>query len=118
MTTQTVLNEAVHNDLSAYADAVNSLPTTAAKKEAATAVLETLDEKAAKDVARKFALPPPPNGIWYLIITGLLAMALVFGWISFSLIDNGKSAEAIIGLATAALGGVIGLIAPSPVSKA
>ena len=117
MATQVELNDAVRDDLSAYADAVNSLPTTAAKKEAATAVLEKLDEKDAKDIARGI-LPPAPNGIWYLIITGLLVMALVFGWISFSLIDNGKSAEAIIGLATAALGGVIGLIAPSPVSKA
>jgi len=79
-------------------------------------VLGKLPAKNAEEVARGF-LPPAPTGIWYLIITGLLVMALVFGWISFSLIDNGKSAEATIGLATAALGGVIGLIAPSPVSN-
>ena len=72
------------------------------------------------DEARKAAagnLPTPPPKIWYLIIGGLFVLSLLFGILSYDLLRSERDAAAVIGLATGALGGVIGLLTPGPISR-
>ncbi|MGH3548597.1 MAG: hypothetical protein ACRDQU_10915 [Pseudonocardiaceae bacterium] len=45
------------------------------------------------------------------------AAIFVFGILTFVLVLKGQSADGVIALATTALGGVVGLISPSPVSS-
>jgi hypothetical protein len=64
------------------------------------------------------SLPPPTAGglnrVWYLLIAGLLLIALVaLGgamWLTF----KGKTADASWAVVTAVVGGLVGLLAPSP----
>ncbi|MBM2618507.1 hypothetical protein JIG36_23400 [Actinoplanes sp. LDG1-06] len=97
------------------AEAVVGLPAEKTK-ETAGKILEGMPAKDAQEVARS-VLPEAPSGIWYMLIGGLFAVAILFGFLTYLLINNGKSAEAVLGLATAALGGVVGLIAPSPLAR-
>lgn len=90
--------------------------TTATPDEITEAIKGAKTEKDAEKIA-KGLLPTPPQGIWYLLLGGLFVLACAFGVLSFMLIADGKSAEALVGLATGALGGVLGLLAPSPIAK-
>jgi hypothetical protein len=60
--------------------------------------------------------PPAANVLWVLVIVILGIVAIGGGLLAFSLIKDGKNAEAIVGFVSAALGAIIGLLAPSPVS--
>lgn len=67
--------------------------------------------------AASSVLPPAPAGIWYMLLGGLLVLAAGFGFLAFELIHNGHPAEALIALATTAMGAVAGLLAPSPLGR-
>lgn len=61
--------------------------------------------------------PPPPNGlaiVWYIVLVTLAIVVIGGGLIIWSLVSDGKSAEVFVGFVGAALGALIGLIAPSP----
>lgn len=63
--------------------------------------------------------PSPRNvdRIWFLVI-GVLAVAMVlFGILGYLQLKDGKDAAALFGLVGTALGGIAGLLAPSPISK-
>lgn len=57
--------------------------------------------------------------IWTVIILLLGVIVLVFGFWSYRQLaaTPAKSAETLIGVATAALGGLLGILAPSPINK-
>ena len=67
------------------------------------------------------ALPAPPEkfvGWLWLIVVVSLALVLVGGmWLLYSLVQGSKDTAVIVPLVTGALGAVVGLLAPSPVSK-
>lgn len=67
------------------------------------------------------ALPDPPErfvGWLWLIVVVSLALVLVGGlWLLYSLVQDSKDTAVIVPLVTGALGAVIGLLAPSPMSK-
>jgi hypothetical protein len=52
--------------------------------------------------------------IWYVVVGTMAAALFVFGTMAFVLILRGDAAEAPLALATAALGGLVGLVATSP----
>ena len=62
----------------------------------------------------------PPEGqslaiVWYIVLV-TLAFVIIGGMlIIWSLTDAGKAADVFVGFVGAALGALIGLIAPSPV---
>lgn len=84
--------------------------------EVADAIREDMTPEDQKKIGRAL-LPTAPKGIWYLLLTGLLVLACVFGILAFVLIRDGKGAEALVALATASVGAVAGLLAPSPLSS-
>lgn len=52
--------------------------------------------------------------IWYVVVGTMAGALFVFGTMAFVLILRGEPAEAPLALATAALGGLVGLVATSP----
>jgi hypothetical protein len=64
------------------------------------------------------ALPPPDEAglkiVWIIVVSVLGAVAILGGLLTFVLIRDGKNAEAIVAFVSAALGALVGLIAPSP----
>ena len=68
------------------------------------------------------ALPPPKGKslavVWYIVLITLAIVILGGMLIIWSLTDAGKSADVFVGFVGAALGALIGLIAPSPVAGA
>jgi hypothetical protein len=63
-------------------------------------------------------IPPPTGGgltvVWIMVLT-ILGLVAVGGMVlTFILIRDDAAAEAIVGFTGAALGAVVGLIAPSP----
>jgi hypothetical protein len=55
--------------------------------------------------------------LWYMVVATLTAAVFVFGTMAFVLVYQKKAAEAPLGLATGALGAIVGLIATSPGSR-
>ncbi len=55
--------------------------------------------------------------LWFIVIGGLLFMGLLGAVLGFVLLLSGKDASASWALATAGVAGVVGLIAPSPLSS-
>ena len=67
---------------------------------------------------------PPPEGaqigrVWYLVISALFILALASGAAAFALYWAGNSGNAatFLGVTTTIVGGLVGLLAPSPVSQ-
>jgi len=67
---------------------------------------------------------PPPGGaqlgrVWYLVISVLSILAFSSGAAAFSLYRAGSSGDGAIflGVTTTIVGGLVGLLAPSPVSQ-
>ena len=56
--------------------------------------------------------------LWYMVVSTLAASVFVFGSMAFVLVYQKKAAEAPLALATTALGGIVGLVATSPGSRA
>ena len=56
--------------------------------------------------------------LWYMVVLTLAAAVFVFGSMAFVLVYQKKAAEAPLALATTALGGIVGLVATSPGSRA
>jgi hypothetical protein len=62
------------------------------------------------------ALPRPSRNIWYLLIGGLIGIA-AFGMASgLALTLADKTSQASWAIVTAVVGGLVGLIAPSPIA--
>jgi hypothetical protein len=97
------------------AEAAAQLPANEAKK-ATAAILRNMPANDAREVAQG-ALPKAPVGIWYLLIGALCVFVVLFGVLTYVQLSEDKNAEALLGLATVSLGGLVGLIAPSPLSK-
>ncbi len=83
-----------------------------------------LDAGAQKEVQDALGLNQPVGDtgrtiIWAIVLLSLLVIVLVFGYWSYKQLSASpkKDAEALIGVTTAALGGFIGLLAPSPTAK-
>lgn len=61
--------------------------------------------------------PPPPPGltkVWLMVLTTLAIVVIGGMLIIWSLVADGKEADIFVGFVGAALGALIGLIAPSP----
>ena len=65
---------------------------------------------------------PPPEGrslavVWYIVLLTLAIVVIGGMLIIWSLTASGNSTEVFVGFVGAALGALIGLIAPSPVDS-
>jgi hypothetical protein len=60
--------------------------------------------------------PKTVNNLWYLVIAGLFGMTMLGAIFGFVLLLDGKDASASWALAAAGIAGVVGLIAPSPLT--
>lgn len=67
---------------------------------------------------------PPPEGaqigrVWYLVIGALFILALACGAAAFALYWSGHSdnGATFLGVTTTIVGGLVGLLAPSPVAE-
>ena len=64
--------------------------------------------------------PDPPTSefgrilIWAVVLLTLAGIVFVFGILGYFQLRDGKSADVLFALATAAAGAIIGLLAPSP----
>ena len=99
---------------------VQGLDTPEQKQAAAQAVLSTLPADVKQQVTETVLGSPDQKTrqtLWYLVVWTLTAAVFVFGSMTFVLVYQKKAAEAPLALATAALGGIIGLIATSPGSR-
>jgi hypothetical protein len=99
------------------ATVVQGLDTPAQKQAAAQAVLGTLPDDVQQQVAETVLGSPDQKTrqiLWYLVVSTLTLAVFAFGSMTFVLVYQGKAAEATLALATAALGGIIGLVATSP----
>lgn len=83
--------------------------------------LKTLNSDEKLEALRTLNFPPPSNRvadlIWLLVIAIVGVVAIGGGTLAYLLIDDGLGADAIVGLASAALGGLVGLLVPSPVGN-
>jgi flagellar basal body-associated protein FliL len=79
--------------------------------------------QSAKDEARRqiAGLPIPSRNflgaVWIILMITLALVVLGGGWLVFLLVDNGKDSEVTVGFVSAALGALIGLLAPSPAAR-
>ena len=98
---------------------VQGLETPEQKQAAATAVIGTLSADAKQQLAGALGSPDQRTRqvLWYLVVSTLTAAVFVFGTMAFVLVYQKKAADAPLALATAALGGIIGLVATSPGSR-
>ena len=75
---------------------------------------------AEQEQVRQQLLPSPVAGgltaVWLTVIIIVGIVAIGAGYLAYQLLDDEKDAEAIIALSSAALGGLIGLLVPSPVA--
>ncbi len=68
-------------------------------------------------------LPPPVNEqlgrVWYLLITVLFIGAVLSGYAAYNLYtgNNAESGAIFLAITTTIVGGLIGLLAPSPAQK-
>ncbi|HEX9968691.1 MAG TPA: hypothetical protein VGB03_01025 [Acidimicrobiales bacterium] len=67
------------------------------------------------------ALPPPGGGgltaVWLILLAILGVVVIGGGWLVYErLVDDGDP-SVIVGLVSAALGALIGLLAPSPITN-
>ena len=74
------------------------------------------------EVRRQISVLPVPSrnflgAVWIILMMTLALVVLGGGWLVFLLVDNGKDSEVIVGFVSAALGGLIGLLAPSPAAS-
>lgn len=98
-------------------DQLSSLPNSA-KAEILGAQLDGMPEEQKKNVAKAAGIPWPSGrelgGIWRILLFGLtfIGLAGVGGGITLAAI--GKPADAAWAVATAVVGGLVGLLAPSP----
>lgn len=87
---------------------------------AAVQQYEDLNETEQAEFRANVGFPPPTgsglNVVWIMVIAILGLVALGGGLLVYFLIQDDKDAEAIVAFASAALGALVGLIAPSPVS--
>ena len=97
------------------AEAVAKLPAGQAK-EATAKILGNMPARDARELTQG-ALPTAPSGIWFVLIIALGVFVVLFGVLTYTLMSQDKNAEAMLGLATASLGGLVGLIIPSPLTK-
>jgi uncharacterized membrane protein YeaQ/YmgE (transglycosylase-associated protein family) len=78
-----------------------------------------LTEREKKDFQRQAGLIPPPTGqdlamVWKIVL-GILGAVIVIGiLLTYLLRSAEKDADVFVGFVSAALGAIIGLIAPSP----
>jgi hypothetical protein len=86
------------------------------RKEMCRQILNAIPPGEAEEVAKNL-LPQAPKNIWYVLLIGLLGLAIVFGGLAFVLILTDRDAAAVIALATGALGGAIGLLSPTPLPR-
>jgi hypothetical protein len=102
------------------ATVVHGLGTVEQKRAAAEAAIGALPADVKQQVAQA-ALGSPDQRtrqlLWYLVVVTLTAAVFVFGTMAFVLVYQKKAAEAPLGLATGALGAIVGLIATSPGSR-
>ena len=99
------------------ATVVDGLGTTQQKQAAAEAVIGKLPADVQQQVAEAVLGSPDRRTrqvLWYLVVSTLTAAVFVFGSMAFVLVYQKKAAEAPLALTTAALGGIIGLVATSP----
>jgi len=102
------------------ATVVQGLDTPEQKQAAAQAVLGTLPSDVQQQVAQTVLGSPDQKTrqvLWYMVVSTLTLAVFAFGAMTFVLVYQGKAAEAPLALATAALGGIIGLVATSPGSR-
>jgi len=73
------------------------------------------------ELRRELGLPPPParvlGTVWLIVIGTLAAVVIGGGLLIYSLIQDDKETEVLVGFVSAALGALIGLLAPSPTSS-
>lgn len=84
-------------------------------EKAAGKALSQLPADAKERVAGGLSAPDPKtnNLLWRVVVYSLIGIVGLFGAFTFVLIYQGKSAEAVLALATTALGGIVGLITPA-----
>jgi cytochrome bd-type quinol oxidase subunit 1 len=102
------------------ATVVQGLDTVEQKQAAAQAVVGTLPAEAQQQLAETVLGSPDQRTrqvLWYMVVSTLTLAVFAFGSMAFVLVYQGKAAEAPLALATAALGGIIGLVATSPGSR-
>ena len=87
----------------------------------AVAGYESMSEPDRKQFRASTGLPSPTPGVsdtlWIIVIVIVGLVALGGGFLAFLLLNDEKDAEALVGLASAALGGLVGLFVPSPASE-
>ncbi len=86
----------------------------------ATETIGTLPRADQEDVAATILGVPDrrtQQRLWYIVVGTMGGAIFVFGILTFVLVLLGKSAEGVLALATTALGGVVGLVATSPVNS-
>jgi hypothetical protein len=52
--------------------------------------------------------------VWIILMITLAVVVLGGGWLVYQLVNDGKDSEVLVGFVSAALGALIGLLAPSP----
>lgn len=85
-------------------------------EDAATKALGSLPAAAQQRVVGGLSAPDAETNrwLWKVVVGSLIAIVVIFGVLAFVLIYQKKSAEAPLALATTALGGIVGLLAPGP----
>lgn len=88
----------------------------------AIAAYEDLSQEDRAQFKASAGLLPTPQGsalswIWLFVIGILGAVVIGGGVLVYSLIRDDKATEVLVGFVSAALGALIGLIAPSPVQS-
>lgn len=81
-----------------------------------------LSQSEKEEARRQIAGLPKPSrnflgAVWIILMITLALVVLGGGWLVFQLVDNGKDSEVIVSSVSAALGGLIGLLAPSPAAR-
>lgn len=107
--------EAIATSRSDVAKALLPLATET-RKAAASNLLSSMPATETQGVLQEF-LPQAPKAIWFMLLGGLFILSLAFGVMSYMLIANNRNAEALIALSTTTLGGIVGILAPSPFGK-
>jgi RsiW-degrading membrane proteinase PrsW (M82 family) len=92
-----------------------------ATPESVSSDLKTLTKAQQQEVVSSAGIPFPASGhgqrtIWMVLLLGLIVIALGGLIAGFILSNNDKESAAAWALSTAAAGGLVGLIAPSPTS--
>jgi len=91
-----------------------------AERQTVLEAFDALPEADQRQVLRQMAaIGNPPakylGAIWILLIVALIVVVIGGGWLVYLLVTRGTDAGIMVGFVSAALGALIGLLAPSPV---